>query len=88
MTLLEVGVACETTPQTIQRLESATMTLSVEWMERISKALGIPPHILLRDDSDASLLEKAEARARKAEMGFQMLRTAIETVCRDQLGEG
>lgn len=43
LTLLQIAQRCKTTPQTMQRLETANMTLSVEWIERISKALGIEP---------------------------------------------
>jgi hypothetical protein len=43
MTLDEVARACEppTTPQTIGRLETGTRTVSVGWLNRIAKALGV-----------------------------------------------
>lgn len=43
MTLDEVAHACEppTTPQTIGRLETGTRTVSVGWLNRIAKALGV-----------------------------------------------
>ena len=43
MTLDDVARACDpvTTPQTIGRLETGTRTVSVDWLNRIAKALGV-----------------------------------------------
>lgn len=43
MTLQDVAARCEppTTPQTIGRLETGTRTVSVGWLNRIAKALGV-----------------------------------------------
>ena len=43
MTLDDVARRCEprTTPQTIGRLETGTRTVSVGWLNRIAKALGV-----------------------------------------------
>jgi transcriptional regulator with XRE-family HTH domain len=43
MTLLDVGLACDppTTAQTIGRLETGTRTVSVGWLNRIARALGV-----------------------------------------------
>ena len=43
LTLEEVGQRCDppTTAQTIGRLETGTRTLSLGWMNRIAKALGV-----------------------------------------------
>ena len=43
MTLQEVADRCEpsTTPQTIGRLETGTRTVSVGWLNRIARALGV-----------------------------------------------
>ena len=43
MTLHDVARRCEppTTPQTIGRLETGTRTVSVGWLNRIAKALGV-----------------------------------------------
>lgn len=43
LTLAEVGERCEppTTAQTIGRLETGTRTVSVGWLNRIAKALGV-----------------------------------------------
>lgn len=51
MTLSDVATRCSppTTPQTIGRLETGTRTVSVGWLNRIAKALGV-------DASDLVLL--------------------------------
>src|SRR3569833_1336650 len=43
LTLEDVARRCipETTPQTIGRLETGTRTVSVGWLNRIAKALGV-----------------------------------------------
>lgn len=43
LTLAEVGARCDppTTAQTIGRLETGTRTVSVGWLNRIAKALGV-----------------------------------------------
>ena len=43
MTLQEVADRCDppTTPQTIGRLETGTRTVSVDWLNRIARALGV-----------------------------------------------
>src|ERR671926_385848 len=43
MTLDDVARRCEppTTPQTIGRLETGTRTVSIGWLNRIAKALGV-----------------------------------------------
>lgn len=43
MTLQDVADACDppTTPQTIGRLETGTRTVSVGWLNRIARALGV-----------------------------------------------
>ena len=43
LTLQDVADRCEppTTPQTIGRLETGTRTVSVGWLNRIAKALGV-----------------------------------------------
>src|SRR3954454_23639710 len=43
MTLDDVARRCEppTTPQTIGRLETGTRTVSVGWLNRIARALGV-----------------------------------------------
>lgn len=48
-TLKEVADAVGTTPQTIQRVETNNMTISVEWVQRICAALGIEPKTLMAE---------------------------------------
>jgi transcriptional regulator with XRE-family HTH domain len=56
LTLQDVADRCAppTTPQTIGRLETGTRTVSVGWLNRISRALGVEPADLVefaeRDD--------------------------------------
>jgi transcriptional regulator with XRE-family HTH domain len=57
MTLDEVARRCEppTTPQTIGRLETGTRTVSVGWLNRIAKALGVDAQDLVQRDQSAEL---------------------------------
>jgi transcriptional regulator with XRE-family HTH domain len=50
MTLQDVADRCEppTTPQTIGRLETGTRTVSVGWLNRIARALGVEAADLVR----------------------------------------
>ena len=56
MTLQDVAERCEppTTPQTIGRLETGARTVSVGWLNRIAKALGV-------DSADLVTLPEREA---------------------------
>jgi DNA-binding Xre family transcriptional regulator len=47
LTLQHVADAVGTTPQTIQRLETGNMSVSVDWLERIAIALDLTPAELL-----------------------------------------
>jgi transcriptional regulator with XRE-family HTH domain len=49
LTLEQVGALCDppTTAQTIGRLETGTRTVSVGWLNRIAKALGVPSAALV-----------------------------------------
>lgn len=53
LTLAEVAIRCGgTTPQTIQRLETGNMSMSLRWLGQICAALEIEPHQLFcRDDN-------------------------------------
>jgi transcriptional regulator with XRE-family HTH domain len=57
MTLDDVARACEppTTAQTIGRLETGTRTVSVGWLNRIAKALGVEAQDLVEGGSTAEL---------------------------------
>ncbi|HET7576578.1 MAG TPA: helix-turn-helix transcriptional regulator [Sphingomicrobium sp.] len=57
MTLDDVAKACEppTTPQTIGRLETGTRTVSVGWLNRIGKALGVEAQDLVEGGDTSEL---------------------------------
>lgn len=57
MTLDDVARKCEppTTPQTIGRLETGTRTVSVGWLNRIAKALGVEAQDLVQAGEAAEL---------------------------------
>lgn len=57
MTLDDVARRCEppTTPQTIGRLETGTRTVSVGWLNRIAKALGVEAQDLVEGSDSAEL---------------------------------
>lgn len=57
MTLDDVARRCEppTTPQTVGRLETGTRTVSVGWLNRIAKALGVEAQDLVEGGESAEL---------------------------------
>jgi len=57
LTLDEVAQRCEppTTPQTIGRLETGTRTVSVGWLNRIARALGVEAQDLVEGSETAEL---------------------------------
>jgi transcriptional regulator with XRE-family HTH domain len=57
MTLDDVAKQCDppTTPQTIGRLETGTRTVSVGWLNRIAKALGVEAQDLVEDGETSDL---------------------------------
>src|SRR5678815_4996512 len=57
MTLDEVAQACSppTTPQTIGRLETGMRTVSVGWLNRIARALGVEAQDLVEGGDNAEL---------------------------------
>lgn len=74
MTLQDVADRCDppTTPQTIGRLETGTRTVSVGWLNRIAKALGVEAADLVKlpDREDipvAAVLEHDGAHAPRRE---------------------
>lgn len=50
MTLKQVAERCNTTPQTIQRIEVGGMTLSTYWVDKIARALELDPRHLFSDE--------------------------------------
>ena len=59
MTLKELAYATGTTPQTIQRLETENMTVSLEWLGKIARALGVTIYDLLPNPDDNPTPERA-----------------------------
>jgi transcriptional regulator with XRE-family HTH domain len=57
MTLEDVAQRCDppTTPQTIGRLETGTRTVSIGWLNRIAKALGVEAQDLVQGGDTAEL---------------------------------
>ena len=57
LTLEEVAQRCDppTTPQTIGRLETGTRTVSVGWLNRIARALGVEAQDLVEGGEPAEL---------------------------------
>ena len=57
MTLQDVAALCDppTTPQTIGRLETGTRTVSVGWLNRIARALGVEAQDLVEGGDTAEL---------------------------------
>ena len=57
LTLDDVARRCEpsTTPQTIGRLETGTRTVSIGWLNRIAKALGVEAQDLVEGGEAAEL---------------------------------
>lgn len=60
MTLEEVACRCDppTTPQTIGRLETGSRTVSVDWLNRIARALGVEAAdlVVLPGQADMSIV--------------------------------
>jgi transcriptional regulator with XRE-family HTH domain len=54
-TLKDVALAINTTPQSIQRMETGGMTVSMEWLYLIAQAMGVDPYELLpHPEADAT----------------------------------
>jgi transcriptional regulator with XRE-family HTH domain len=62
MTLDDVAKACNppTTPQTIGRLETGTRTVSVGWLNRIARALGVEAQDLVEGGETSDLKVAAQ----------------------------
>lgn len=80
LTLQEVAEHCGTTPQTIQRLETGNMSVTVHWIERVCLALEIPPYALF---SDGAL--QAQAELNTLRQAFRSFCSIVEESCREQL---
>ena len=57
LTLQQVAERCEppTTPQTIGRLETGARTVSVDWLNRIARAMGVAPEDLVHSPKRSAL---------------------------------
>ncbi len=55
MTLKELADKIDTTPQTVQRLETANMTVSTDWLEKIARALLVEPADLIGSRSSREI---------------------------------
>src|SRR3712207_6893281 len=89
LTLQDVADRCEppTTPQTIGRLETGTRTVSVGWLNRIAKALGVDSSELVtmpeREDVPvAATLHHDGAHAPRSEEHTSELQSRQYLVCR------
>lgn len=78
LTLAEVGLRCAppTTAQTIGRLETGMRNLSLDWMNRIARALEVAPELLLRGEQPA----QPHIVARLCESGVEALATPRDAV--------
>ncbi|HET8726598.1 MAG TPA: helix-turn-helix transcriptional regulator [Alphaproteobacteria bacterium] len=85
LTLAEVARRCRTTPQTIQRLETGKMTVSLEWLEKLCRALDIEPAELF-DEGAAAIydeIRKVRATARLLHAAGKNFLIDLETFTRD-----
>jgi transcriptional regulator with XRE-family HTH domain len=66
MTLKQLAHKIHTTPQTIQRLETDNMTVSMDWLQKIARALTVEPVDLVgvRDGREIPLLGRADEHGR------------------------
>lgn len=67
LTLLQLAQLCGTTAQTVQRLEAANMTMSLDWLERICDALKLDPATLFADRETPQWLFKQRAERIRGE---------------------
>ena len=55
LTLQQLANLVGTTPQTVQRLETANMTVSMEWLGRFADAFGVRPSDLIADEQSRNI---------------------------------
>jgi transcriptional regulator with XRE-family HTH domain len=84
MTLAQVAEACDppTTAQTIGRLETGMRNLSLGWMNKIGKALGVDPELLVRGEAG----EQPKIVARLTEAGAEPLPAPRDAILPSALG--
>lgn len=88
LTLLELARRVGTTPQTIQRLETGNMMLTLDWIERFAAALEMLPFELFADGASQALLDRAfvaraETAALKAKLSSFV--RSMEEACREPM---
>lgn len=69
LTLQELAGKIGTTPQTVQRLETANMTVSTDWLERFAQVFSVhPADLLVRDQApDIAYLGTFDASGKEQE---------------------
>ncbi len=84
MTLAELAEACDppTTAQTVGRLETGMRNLSIRWMDRIGKALGVDPEKLVRSEGSTP----AQVVARLTGGGTEALPSPRDAILPSELG--
>lgn len=85
-TLADLAEACDppTTAQTIGRLETGMRNLSVKWMDRIARALGVDPETLVRSEK----VGHPQIVATLAVSGPQALPSTRDAILPTDLGGG
>jgi transcriptional regulator with XRE-family HTH domain len=84
MTLAQVAEACDppTTAQTIGRLETGMRNLSLGWMNKIGKALGVDPELLVKGEA----VEQPKVVARLTDAGAEPLASQRDAILPSALG--
>lgn len=78
-TLSDVAKLCNTTPQTIQRLETNNMTISTEWIEAICKALGEnPKNLFSKTDKWQQKYYDSTDEVRRLHCEIQILKDGVD----------
>lgn len=88
LTLNQVAELCQTTGQTIQRLEMATMKLSVDWIEKICNVLDVAPYQLFAADAllqSQLALMKAVTELETLKAAFSHFTEIVNAVRHEQL---
>ncbi len=97
LTLADVAARCEppTTAVTIGRLETGTRQLTVPWIDRLSRALGVEPRQLITQENDTTIPVAAQLVADGASALSSPLQltppephaNAIAVIVRDSQGD-
>jgi len=90
LSLQDVADRVETTPQTIQRLETDNMTLTIKWVERICPALGIEPATLFSNGQTnvAASLSLIADKLAEIEIDICEQRTALRRLAQQTKADG